>query len=193
MPRADRLTHKSLAADPVPGTPSKRKPRKADLLKSAVFGQKNKPALPELVESVIREFGGMDAVGKAMRSNYLAAAAGSQTRVKILETIVKFMELSNQQYGTGDEFGTMTDDDLMAFVYAEFDYEDLVGAGDGEETGDSPDRPDSRDDGAASFAAPIAADSGQAGDPGPEGATMQDASPAEHGGSRPPAAGSSDG
>ncbi len=39
----------------------------ADLLKSAVFGQKNKPALPELVESVIREFGGMDAVGKAMR------------------------------------------------------------------------------------------------------------------------------
>jgi hypothetical protein len=85
---------------------------------SAISSKKNKqriPHLAEMVEHLIREFGGPHKFAAKYRQVFDQAIANNMTRAKMLDGVLRLIEsVSSQSTSDLDDVGALTEDDLRA-------------------------------------------------------------------------------
>jgi hypothetical protein len=89
-------------------------PRKLDtFLKLAKGGSKKPPHIAEVVEHVLSAWGGPEKFAKSFHDEYRNAKPGSMTRARMLESMMRLMQVLSAASGSlADDTGLLSDAEL---------------------------------------------------------------------------------
>lgn len=74
------------------------------------------PAMPEVVESLVRPFGGVDGLSKTLYAFYYACDPGSNRRFQVLKMIFEMIRANSAAGGANDPLDELDDNSIKAII-----------------------------------------------------------------------------
>lgn len=99
----------------------------AEFVKVGIEGSKNLPHMADIYEKIIQEFGGADAFARELYKFFVEAPTGSQQRAKVLETVLKGIQVLTDEGYAGSQADEMllTEDELVEQIEYYLNDEDV--------------------------------------------------------------------
>jgi hypothetical protein len=83
-----------------------------------VLNSKGVPHLKEMLEAIMFEFGGPEALAREFFKTYKGAAKGGMIQAKMLQSVLDLMRVNATIYGETKSLNSMTEDELLDFLKA---------------------------------------------------------------------------
>lgn len=99
--------------------------KKGETIRGLLHKKNRIPHLQEIIEAIIKQWGGPSRFAQAFFETYSNAKAGSLIRARMLEKCIDLMKLNSTMFGASDAVDAMDDDELENFVIQ------ALGRGDG--------------------------------------------------------------
>jgi hypothetical protein len=119
--------------------------RDAKRLANVIKRRNRVPALTELVENIVAEWGGAERLAQDLRETYNQAPVGTSTRARILERVFDLVRINADLFGEQDEWDSMEPDEIIDFIASEM-RDVFKEEAEGESEQGEPDGPGERED-----------------------------------------------